>query len=266
MASQGSAQGFRRRVEREIVIAAPRESVFRMCEDPHTMMKWVRFLNKVQWSTGSGLGSQDRCQLEVAGMKVWMGAQVHLYEKDRLIGRKSVSGMMKMQGVSLFEDAPQGTRYVWTIDYTPPFGPIGALMDRLRIRNAITKGMDESLAALKQLVESGYAPLPSMPADELKERIDSGDAPVILDVREPEYTKELGVIQGSINVPFEQLESRIGDLEPYRSREIVTVCNAGRMAGDAAELLSKKGFAQVKVLIGGMSSWNMVASKGSPQA
>ncbi len=53
---------------------------------------------------------------------------------------------------------------------------------------------------------------------ELKERMDRGDAPLIVDVREP-VEFEICRIPGAVLIPLQQLPSRLGELDP--AREIV---------------------------------------------
>jgi rhodanese-related sulfurtransferase/uncharacterized membrane protein len=250
-----------KRVEASLVVNAPPEQVFPLLEDPHSVMKWVTFLRQVQWAKGSGIGARDRCQIEIAGMKIWMGAQVCVYEKNVRIGRSSVEGMKMRSEVHLGSEGPS-TRVVWTMSYRPPMGPIGYLMDSLIMRSAIRKGLTASLGELKRLAESGYKPIPHVGADDLRAALAKGTPPVLVDVRDPEdFAKPNGAIPGSLNIPMDQFPNRLGELEKYRDREVVTICYAGRMAGEAAELLQGRGFARAKVLLGGLSSWRASASR-----
>jgi rhodanese-related sulfurtransferase/uncharacterized membrane protein len=244
-----------KRVETSLVMNAPPEQIFPLLEDPHSVMKWVTFLRQVQWAKGSGLGAKDRCQIEVAGMRVWMGAQVDVYQKNVRIGRRSVEGMEMRSEVHLVPDG-SSTRVEWAMSYRPPMGPIGYVMDALMMRTAVRKGLTASLEKLKHLAESGYKPIPHVGADDLRAALLKGTPPVLVDVRDPEdFAKPNSTIPGSLNIPFPQFPNRMGELEKYRDRELVTICYAGRLAGDAAELLQGRGFARAKVLLGGLSSW-----------
>ncbi len=248
-----------RRVENSLVVNARPEQIFPLLEDPHSAMKWVTFLRQIQWAKGSGIGAKDRCQLEIAGMKVWMGAQVDVYEKNVRIGRKSVEGMKMRSEIHL---VPEGshTRVVWAMSYRPPMGPLGSLIDALMMRRAIRAGVAASLAGLKRLAESGYKPIPHMGVEDLRDALAKGTPPVLVDVRDPEdFDRPHNAIPGSLNIPMDQFPNRVGELEKFRDREVVTICYAGRMAGEAAELLQGRGFPRAKVLLGGLSSWNATA-------
>ncbi len=97
----------------------------------------------------------------------------------------------------------------------------------------------------------------TVPPDEAKRRIESAGA-LALDVREPEeYTGELGHIPESRLIPVAELSSRLGELESYRGREIITVCMSGGRSLTAAGVLRQAGFANVASMSEGMIGWNL---------
>src|SRR5687767_8423780 len=73
----------------------------------------------------------------------------------------------------------------------------------------------------------------------------------LVDVR---YDKEWqeGHIEGAVNIPEDDLEDRLGELD--RNRPVVTVCRAGTRSDDAAEWLRGQGF-EAENLDGGMLAW-----------
>ena len=98
----------------------------------------------------------------------------------------------------------------------------------------------------------------AMPVAELKRRLDSGYAPVLVDVREAhELREELGHLPGIRHMPVGSLSSRLTELEPDKNREIVTICRAGGRATTAAQILQQAGFTHVQSLEGGMTAWRM---------
>jgi molybdopterin/thiamine biosynthesis adenylyltransferase/rhodanese-related sulfurtransferase len=91
-----------------------------------------------------------------------------------------------------------------------------------------------------------------MTVTELKARIDSGDPPVIVDVREPgEF--EICRIPGAILIPLMQLPTRLGELE--RDKEIVLQCKVGGRSAMATALLRAAGFSKARNLKGGILAW-----------
>ena len=90
----------------------------------------------------------------------------------------------------------------------------------------------------------------------LKQRIDSGDDILLLDVRTAEdYDGEQGHIAGSILLPLEQLEQRIDELNDYYEKTVVCICRTDRKSAKAAQILAEQGFADVHVAKMGMTDW-----------
>ena len=89
---------------------------------------------------------------------------------------------------------------------------------------------------------------------ELAMRVESGNPPVILDVRPAEEYDE-GHIPGAINISHLELEARLTELDAYRNDEIVVHCVSGKRAALARNILIKAGFADVRDLEGHMQRW-----------
>lgn len=106
---------------------------------------------------------------------------------------------------------------------------------------------------------------PSMTIQDLKGRLDAGEGSpgqgiLVLDVRTTaDFVGEQGHIQGALNLPLEELPARLADPEsPLAAdleRPIALVCRTDRRSAKAAALLARKGFAQVRVVQGGMTAW-----------
>ena len=83
---------------------------------------------------------------------------------------------------------------------------------------------------------------------------------IFLDVRTPaEFngTAEVkfGAIKNAINIPVQELESRMNELEPYKNKEIIVYCSHSRRSPRASYMLTQKGFKHVTNMAGGMSVW-----------
>ena len=87
---------------------------------------------------------------------------------------------------------------------------------------------------------------------ELKERMDRGDAPMIVDVREPAEF-EICSIPGAVLIPLQQLPQRLGELDP--SKEIVLQCKVGGRSANATAYLQRAGFSRARNLKGGILAW-----------
>lgn len=78
---------------------------------------------------------------------------------------------------------------------------------------------------------------------------------VVLDIRgQADFRK--GHILGAKNVASDKiLKGDLAEVEKYKSKPIIVVCNMGISAKPVANRLHKAGFEQVSVLKGGMGSW-----------
>lgn len=91
-------------------------------------------------------------------------------------------------------------------------------------------------------------------AQELAKRIGDGGAPVVLDVRTPEEYAA-GHIPGAINIPHDELATRLTEIPGAKSAEIVVHCQSGRRAGTAESILVQEGYTGVRDLQGHFAGW-----------
>lgn len=77
---------------------------------------------------------------------------------------------------------------------------------------------------------------------------------LVLDVREPDEFAQ-GHLQGARNIPLTELEARLKELEKYREKPVMVVCERGGRATKAAKLLKAQQFTALHVLKGGMQAW-----------
>ena len=94
----------------------------------------------------------------------------------------------------------------------------------------------------------------------LKERLDSDDAPAVLDVRTPAEF-ETAHIPGAYNVPLDTLREHRAELSRHLDEDVVLVCRSGARATQAEKALAEVGLPGLRVLDGGMVAWE---SPGAP--
>ena len=112
--------------------------------------------------------------------------------------------------------------------------------------------VEESAGASISVVEEPTGALLS-PA-ELADRIQAGSALLVLDVRSPkEYARRH--IRGAINIPHDELGTRLAELAIAKSGEIVVYSNRGRRAMLAEETLRGNGYSNVLQLAGRRKEW-----------
>lgn len=94
--------------------------------------------------------------------------------------------------------------------------------------------------------------------DELRERLQSANPPVVVDVREPNETAQ-GHIKGAKLIPLGQLAGHLNELDPLT--ELVMVCRSGNRSSQAARALVANGYTKVYNLTGGMMGWRYETEK-----
>jgi rhodanese-related sulfurtransferase len=92
--------------------------------------------------------------------------------------------------------------------------------------------------------------------DEMNKKAANEKSFIILDVRTPqELTGPLGKIDGVINIPLQELDKRMNELEPYKDNEIAVICRSGNRSHYATDLLNRNGY-KAKNVLGGMIEYN----------
>ena len=82
----------------------------------------------------------------------------------------------------------------------------------------------------------------------------NGKDAVVVDVRDAEEFAQ-GHILNSRNIPAKDLESRSAELQKYKAKPVILVCDKGMRSGGAAAQLQKLGFEQAVRLEGGLAAW-----------
>jgi adenylyltransferase/sulfurtransferase len=88
---------------------------------------------------------------------------------------------------------------------------------------------------------------------EVKSKIDSGDAFVLIDVREPHEHQICNIPQAKL-IPLGQVPQRLGELDP--SADIVVHCKSGMRSAKACGILRQAGFQRVRNMKGGILAWS----------
>jgi sulfur-carrier protein adenylyltransferase/sulfurtransferase len=94
--------------------------------------------------------------------------------------------------------------------------------------------------------------VPAITVQELKEKMDKGDAFVLVDVREP-HEIAISQLPGSLKIPLGTLPANVNKLSTADA--IVVHCRSGGRSAKAVEFLMAAGFRKVWNLTGGIDRW-----------
>jgi len=105
--------------------------------------------------------------------------------------------------------------------------------------------------------------VPETSVHDLKQRRDAGDAPFVLDVREP-YEAEIASIDADQLIPVGELDDRLNELDADPDEEIVVHCRSGGRSAKATAFLREKGY-DASNLEGGVLAWSDEIDDSVPQ-
>jgi rhodanese-related sulfurtransferase len=90
--------------------------------------------------------------------------------------------------------------------------------------------------------------------EELKQKMDNGEAKHVIDVREPHEYAEFNI--GAQLIPLGKIQSmQIEELEDLREEPIILHCRSGVRSVTAGLVLEQMGFTNVTNVTGGVLAW-----------
>lgn len=120
--------------------------------------------------------------------------------------------------------------------YAPPYSP--AVDNIITAANILRNKIEERMTGV-------------MPAEVLAMR-KRGEDFTLLDVRSPAELEQMR-IEGSVNIPLGALRGRLDEID--RSKPVIAFCKISLRGYEAALILKKAGFNDVKVMDGGIVMW-----------
>jgi len=139
-------------------------------------------------------------------------------------------------------------------DYTKG---VAAMMRNAGFFNAyyLRGGLDSWTGRFDKNIESDITPLELKHLREARNnrRSDDYDSILLIDVRTPEEYSEWH-IEGSLNIPLQQLSSKQAIEKIPKDKELITICAHGNRSKVAKFIFQRYGY-KVKSLEGGMSAW-----------
>ncbi len=90
---------------------------------------------------------------------------------------------------------------------------------------------------------------------EVKEKIDAGSTPFILDVRAPGEFEAMRLNVGETLIPLGTLRNSLDKLPQDKNAEIITFCKISMRGYEAQRVLEAEGWTNVRVMEGGIMAW-----------
>jgi NADPH-dependent 2,4-dienoyl-CoA reductase/sulfur reductase-like enzyme/rhodanese-related sulfurtransferase len=150
------------------------------------------------------------------------------------VGRQIATAAMAVLGGMTVQDVVHAD-----LPYAPPF----------------SLAIDHFIATAHLMENKMKGRMNGMNALELKEKLDNGDKPYLLDLRTAEEYESMRIGIGETLIPLGELRYRLHDLPQDKNREIVTYCKISLRGYEAQILLNSLGYKNIKVLEGGVMAW-----------
>ena len=105
----------------------------------------------------------------------------------------------------------------------------------------------------QQLFANARSRVREVSASDLRKEMESGNAPIVIDVRE-QNEWNLGHVPGAMHISRGVLESNIEARVP-RAANVVLYCASGNRSAMSALSLQEMGYTQVSSMAGGFKDW-----------
>ncbi len=133
------------------------------------------------------------------------------------------------------------------------------LMAALLVLGALVSGCSspkqEPAAASAAQSKAPAEAITNITAADLLKRVEAGEKPLIIDVRE-QSEWDAGHIEGASLMPLGVVDKKITSVA--KDQEVVLICRSGNRSSQAAQILAKMGYTNIKNVVGGMNEWSKV--------
>jgi len=143
------------RVDNSIEIKATKEKVFSFISDLGARPQWVKWAKDTEVTSmqKTGVGTTDREVMQVGPQKQKTEGLVTDFQPDYTISRRLTKGMDLNERISVL-NMGDATKVSYSVEYKPPMGKMGEMMDFLFMAKLLDQLMEDSLTILKDRMEA----------------------------------------------------------------------------------------------------------------
>ncbi len=150
------------------------------------------------------------------------------------VAKQIAQWAMAIQGKMTVEDLVNAD-----LPYAPPF----------------SLAIDHFIATAHLMQNKMKGRLKGISCREVREKLQAGEKPFIIDTRGPEEFEEMRLGIGETLIPLGALRKRLKELPEDKNREIICYCKISLRGYEAALALAGSGWKNVKVMEGGIMAW-----------
>ena len=115
--------------------------------------------------------------------------------------------------------------------------------------------IDHSIATAHIMQNKLKGRMKGISCTEVKNKLDAGEKPFILDTRGPDEYEQMRLGIGERLIPLGALRGRLSELPEDKNAEIICYCKISLRGYEAARVLEGRGWKNVKVMEGGIMAW-----------
>ena len=143
------------RLDHSIDIGVPADQVFAYVADITTHPEWVKWTKRAEVTSieKNGVGATSAGVMQVGPRKENIETLTTEYKDGQFVTRRTTRGMQLTDRISVLPQ-DEGSKVAWSIDYIPPMGGMGKLMDAIFMERLFDQLMQDSLTNLKDRLES----------------------------------------------------------------------------------------------------------------
>ena len=144
------------RIDSSIEIKLPPESVFPYLADIESQPEWVKWAKRAQVTSlnKQGVGATDAMIMQVGPQKQQVEGLITEYKDGQFLTRRLTKGMQLTERLAVVKFG-EGSKVAYSVEYTPPMGAMGKMLDMLFMERLFGQLLNDSLTNLKERLEAG---------------------------------------------------------------------------------------------------------------
>jgi uncharacterized membrane protein len=143
------------RIDNSIEIKATPDTIFPYLADIESQPEWVKWAKRVEVTSlnRKGVGATDAMVMQVGPQKQNVEGLVTEYKDGEFFTRRLTKGMDLTERLAVVKYG-EGSKVAYSVEYTPPMGAMGKMIDMLFMERLFDQLMKDSLTNLRGRLES----------------------------------------------------------------------------------------------------------------
>jgi uncharacterized membrane protein len=143
------------RIDNSIEIKASPDAIFPYLSEVELQPEWVKWAKRVELTSliKKGVGATDAMVMQVGPQKQNVEGLVTEYKDGEFFTRRLTKGMDLTERLAVVKYG-EGSKVAYSVEYTPPMGAMGKVIDMLFMERIFDQLMKDSLNNLRGRLEA----------------------------------------------------------------------------------------------------------------